>query len=88
MGVTGRFQFSTLRREAAKTPSPNSGWPMAAMAMALGVSLGKPGVYILNVAGRASQADDVPLAQKKASKVMLALVPCAVIAIFLIALMI
>ena len=37
-----------LRAEARKTPSPNSGWPMAAMALRLGVRLGKPGVYVLN----------------------------------------
>ena len=43
MGVTRQVRFGALRREAARTPSPNSGWPMAAMAMALGVSLGQAG---------------------------------------------
>ena len=85
MGVTRQVQFCALRREAARTPSPNSGWPMAAMAMALGVTLGKPGVYTLNAAGRAPQAGDVPLAQKYASKLVFALVPCALIAIVLVA---
>jgi adenosylcobinamide-phosphate synthase len=37
-----------LRREAIRTPSPNGGWPMAAMALYLGVRLRKPGVYTLN----------------------------------------
>lgn len=37
-----------LRREASRTPSPNGGWPMAAMALHLGVRLRKPGVYALN----------------------------------------
>lgn len=37
-----------LRAEAVRTPSPNGGWPMAAMALALGVRLGKPGAYVLN----------------------------------------
>jgi adenosylcobinamide-phosphate synthase len=41
-----------LRREARRTPSPNAGWPMAAMAIRLGVRLDKPGVYTLNPAGR------------------------------------
>lgn len=41
-------RWRTLWREAARTPSPNSGWPMSAMALRLGVSLGKPGVYRLN----------------------------------------
>ncbi|HEX3846897.1 MAG TPA: adenosylcobinamide-phosphate synthase CbiB [Steroidobacteraceae bacterium] len=41
-----------LRRAAAITPSPNSGWPMAMMALALGVRLSKPGVYALNASAR------------------------------------
>ena len=86
MGVTRQVRFGALRREAARTPSPNSGWPMAAMAMALGVSLGKPGVYTLNATGHSPQASDVPLAQKNASKVVFALVPCALTAIVLVAL--
>ncbi|MDB5868430.1 MAG: adenosylcobinamide-phosphate synthase [Polaromonas sp.] len=85
MAVTGRVGFGALRREAARTPSPNSGWPMAAMALALGVSLSKPGVYSLNAAGRAPQAGDVLLAQRYASKVLVALVACAAAAIVLIA---
>jgi len=48
-----------LGREARRTPSPNSGWPMAAMALLLGVRLGKPGVYVLNAAGRNPTAQDV-----------------------------
>jgi adenosylcobinamide-phosphate synthase len=39
-----------LRREAARTTSPNGGWPMAALALRLGVRLGKPGAYVLNAA--------------------------------------
>ena len=48
-----------LPAEARRTPSPNSGWPMAAMALLLGVRLGKPGVYVLNAAGRSPTAQDV-----------------------------
>ena len=69
--MSRRFSLATLTREARKTPSPNSGWPMAAMALALGISLGKPGVYTLNPAGRPPQATDTALAQKYASKVLL-----------------
>ena len=83
MAVTGHSWLGVLRREAGQTPSPNSGWPMAAMALALGVTLGKPGVYALNAGGRAAQAHDVSLAQKNASKVLFALVPLALTAIFL-----
>ena len=84
MSTTRQSRFGTLRREAACTPSPNSGWPMAAMAMALGVTLGKPGIYVLNASGRTPQTSDVDQAQKYASKVLLALVPCALAAIFFI----
>jgi adenosylcobinamide-phosphate synthase len=46
-----------LRQEARKTPSPNSGWSMAALALRLGIRLGKPGVYVLNPIGRVPDAD-------------------------------
>ncbi len=42
-----------LAAQARKTPSPNSGWPMAAMALLLGLRLSKPGVYQLNASGQA-----------------------------------
>ncbi|MBG6075004.1 adenosylcobinamide-phosphate synthase [Polaromonas sp. CG_9.11] len=85
MGVTGNFWPGALRREAAKTPSPNSGWPMAAMALALGVSVSKPGVYTLNATGCAPQAGEVRLAQKYASKVVFAHAMFALAAIIFIA---
>jgi len=50
--------WHTLARQARQTPSPNSGWPMAAMALALGIRLGKPGVYQLHPAGQAACAAD------------------------------
>jgi adenosylcobinamide-phosphate synthase len=43
--------LARLPREARRTPSPNSGWPMAAMALLLNLRLGKPGVYLLNARG-------------------------------------
>ena len=46
-----------LLREATRTPSPNGGWPMAALALLLGVRLAKPGVYVLNASG----ADAMPV---------------------------
>lgn len=83
--VCGGVSLRTLRLEAGKTPSPNSGWPMAAMALALGVRLCKPGVYVLNCAGSSTRTSDAVLAQKYASKVVVASVACAFIAIVFIA---
>lgn len=45
-------QGDALRAGAARTPSPNGGWPMTATALRLGIRLGKPGVYVLNEHGR------------------------------------
>jgi adenosylcobinamide-phosphate synthase len=39
--------IETALRDHARTPSPNSGWPMAAAAGALGIRLEKPGVYVV-----------------------------------------
>jgi adenosylcobinamide-phosphate synthase len=39
--------YHVMRRDAGKTPSPNSGYPMAAAAGALGVQLKKTGYYEL-----------------------------------------
>ena len=48
-----------LRREAGKTPSPNGGWPMAMLALALDVRLSKPGAYVLHAEGRLAVPQDV-----------------------------
>jgi adenosylcobinamide-phosphate synthase len=42
--------LARARRWARTPPSPNSGWPMATLAVALDVELTKPGVYTLNPA--------------------------------------
>jgi cobalamin biosynthesis protein CobD/CbiB len=54
---------------------------MAAMALALGVRLTKPGVYQLHAQGRAPALRDVWLAKKLASKVALTLSGIALSAI-------
>jgi len=50
--------------DARRTASPNAGWPMAAMAGALGVRLTKRGVYALHDAGREPEARDVARARR------------------------
>lgn len=76
--------WRALPAEARRTASPNGGWPMGAMALRLGVRLGKPGVYVLNPAAREPDAGDVARAGKYASKVVVAHVIPGVLAIVLI----
>lgn len=51
-------------RDAARTSSPNAGWPMASMAGALGVRLTKRDAYVLNAGGREPGADDLAQARR------------------------
>lgn len=90
--VMARSQRSALSLaavvvEARKTPSPNSGWPMASMALFLGVSLRKPGVYTLNPCGRNPGPDDTAEAQRLAGATVRAVgvLACAALVGFSIA---
>ena len=58
-----------LPAEARRTPSPNSGWPMSAMALRLGITLGKPGVYRLNDVAPQPESAHTPWAIRKAQRV-------------------
>lgn len=73
--VAKGLPFSTLARQARKTPSPNSGWPMAAMALALDVRLAKPGVYTLHSKGRRAGPLDARRAARLGTQVVLAMLP-------------
>ena len=80
LGFLGAFRgWRALPAQARRTPSPNSGWPMAAMALALNVRLGKPGVYALNTEGRSPQASDTARALQLAGGVVQALASGAVL---------
>lgn len=52
-------KLAALPLEAGRTPSPNAGWPMGALALALGVRLEKRGVYLLNPSGRVPEPADM-----------------------------
>ena len=84
-GSGAHLSLVRLRTEASRTPSPNSGWPMAAMALGLGVRLCKPGGYVLHSEGRAATAQDTGRAIDYASKVLQALVFIELVAISMIA---
>ena len=79
-GGRGLRLAGALRQEAVKTPSPNSGWPMAAMALVLGVTLRKPLVYGLNPNGREAQSADTGHAVVYAEKTLLALMAVVLLA--------
>ena len=59
-------RWAALRAQACKTPSPNGGWPMGAMALHLGVRLRKPGVYVLNELAASPDARHMAQALKRA----------------------
>ncbi|WP_394789947.1 adenosylcobinamide-phosphate synthase CbiB [Rhodoferax sp.] len=85
LAVAGSGRGWVLLREARLTPSPNSGWPMAAMALVLNVRLGKPGVYTLNSGGRVPVAVDTVRAVRYARNTLLALILAALVALVFIA---
>ena len=82
--VAGGVSWARLRTEARLTASPNSGWPMAAMALGLGVCLHKPGVYALNDGARTPERIDTTRALNFAQNSLLALVGIAGAAIIFI----
>lgn len=65
--------WSAVVANAGLTPSPNGGWPMGALAVGLGIRLGKPGVYELNARGRAPLAADTAQALRRCGQVVVML---------------
>ena len=62
--------WAAVVANAGRTPSPNGGWPMGALAVGLGIRLGKPGVYELNAQGRAPVAGDTAQALRRCGQVV------------------
>lgn len=78
---TGWRRWTAVTANAGRTPSPNGGWPMGALAVGLGIRLGKPGVYELNPQGRAPAAADTAQALRRCGQVvgLLAVLAAAVL---------
>lgn len=77
--------WSAVVANAGRTPSPNGGWPMGALAVGLGIRLAKPDVYELNGQGRAPLATDTARALRRCGQVVavLALLAGGVLALSL-----
>ena len=63
-GGKPRQAVRTMLREASNTASPNAGYPMSAMAGALGIELEKPGHYRLGTGGRKPASADIRRARR------------------------
>ncbi|KQC12401.1 MAG: cobalamin biosynthesis protein [Methanothrix sp.] len=72
-----KVTIETALRDHARTPSPNSGWPMAAAAGALGLRLEKPGVYVVGDGGRDPSTEDIKLALRLVGTAMGLTVACS-----------
>lgn len=64
VGKNGLRTWRTMCRDARKTDSPNAGYPMSAMAGALGIELEKVEHYCLGVAGRQPIPKDIARARR------------------------
>jgi adenosylcobinamide-phosphate synthase len=76
-GEDARGAWRIALRDARLTASPNAGWPMAAMAGALGVELEKVGHYRLGVGGVAADAAAIERADRVIAVAALAAVALA-----------
>lgn len=80
-GADGRCALVTMRREHARTASPNAGWTMAAMAGALGVTLAKSGAYRLGDGRVPGPADVERAVRLMATAAALAIPPAVAVSL-------
>jgi adenosylcobinamide-phosphate synthase len=67
-GANPREAWRVLCADHRRTASPNAGWPMAAMAGALGIALEKPGHYRLHRGARPPATSDLARAMTLAQR--------------------
>jgi adenosylcobinamide-phosphate synthase len=67
-GYEHKGVIKAAKEEHTKTPSPNSGWPMTAVAHAMGISMEKKGVYVMGSGGLPS-TDDVTRCYKLVERI-------------------
>lgn len=82
-GGDRRGALRVLAADRRQTASPNAGWPMAAMAGALGRALEKPGHYRLNAAAPPPCSADIAAARRLAGHAWLVFVVALVGALML-----
>ncbi len=69
-GGDARSALAAVSRDHHKTASPNAGWPMSAMAGALGVQLEKVGHYRLGDPHRVARAADIATAGRVVARLV------------------
>ena len=84
--ITGSYKgaLKICLRDNNLTPSPNSGWPMAAAAGALGVRLEKPGHYVLGKEFRTPEVLDIERAVRLVGTTALVLFAWAIGVLYLL----
>jgi adenosylcobinamide-phosphate synthase len=86
LGLTaGRLSWRELRHEAGRARSPNSGWPVAAMALALGLRLSQPGNGVFNARGEPPTEQDTGWALNLSGRAVTVLLAWSGVTIFLLA---
>ena len=76
--------LDTALKYHSATPSPNSGWPMAAAAGSLNLRLEKPGFYVLQAKGKDPDTSDVPRALSLMTSVLILTAAAALIILALL----
>ena len=75
--------IKAAKEEHTKTPSPNSGWPMTAVAHAMGISMEKKDVYVMG-SGELPSIDDVTRCYKLVERISMLFMLTVTILLFVL----